>query len=166
MARTVCGTVALVALAALVTPPVWSAEQPELAGLYVCQGVNADSSQYRGFVQIAHHRDTLILTWRFPQAPDGALPEEPAAAGVGIVSGGTLAVSYYSTTMMAVVVYVIEQDGQRLVGQWTVAGGDGILSSETLTKLPGHIPPPAGDGDGGHLGRDKHTPAVTGTLSL
>jgi hypothetical protein len=47
-----------------------------------------------------------------------------------------LAVSYHSADRAGVVMYRIESDGQRLAGRWTVAGDDGTVYPETLTKLP------------------------------
>jgi hypothetical protein len=55
------------------------------------------------------------------------------AVGMGIRTGDVLAVSYLSG-LPGVVAYRIEE-GDRLVGEWTVAGAEGELFSETLVKV-------------------------------
>ena len=51
---------------------------------------------------------------------------------MGIRTGNVLSVAFYSGST-GVVAYRIEgQD--RLVGEWTVAGAEGQVSSETLTR--------------------------------
>jgi hypothetical protein len=118
----------------LAAPTVRSAEQPGLAGLYLCEGTDVSGSAYRGFVEIDSRGDTLVLTWMFPDGTErGEL--RLSAVGVGIASGESLSVSYFGKTAAGLVVYRIETGNQRLVGKWTVAGGDGVLYEEVLTKL-------------------------------
>ena len=100
--------------------------EQDLSGVYACHGVNPDGSPYQGIVEIANQNGSLQLQWIF----EG----EVAAVGMGIRSGNVLAVAHY-TGVPGVVAYKIEE-GNRLVGEWTVAGADGALFSETLTKLP------------------------------
>lgn len=107
--------------------------EPDLAGLYICDGVNHDGSSYRGIVQIVKYQDAYQLLWSFES--------EVVAIGIGIRSGNVLAVMHYSG-VPGVIAYRIEQ-GSRLVGEWTVAGADGILFSETLTKAPDEVGAPA-----------------------
>jgi hypothetical protein len=116
---------------------------PELEGMYIAQGTNPDGSDYQGFVQIARRGESLLVTWIFPQASGEVVVFRLASTGVGILSSGMLAVSYYSTQAAGVVVYHIEEDGKRLAGRWTVAGDDGAVHIETLTRLPGHASQPA-----------------------
>lgn len=98
----------------------------DLAGLYACNGKNPDGSSYQGIVKIVKQDGTFVVQW-FNES-------ELVGVGLGIRSGDVLAVSYFSG-LPGVVAYRIE-DGNRLVGEWTVAGADGALFSETLTKMP------------------------------
>jgi len=128
-------------------PTARSAEQPGLAGLYLCDGIDVTGSAYRGFVEIDSRGDTLVLTWMFPDGNErGEL--QTSAIGVGIASGESLSVGYFGRAAAGLVVYRIENGSQRLVGKWTVAGGDGVVYEEVLTRLaagatsPGlHLPP-------------------------
>jgi hypothetical protein len=98
--------------------------QPDIAGLYRCDGTNPDGTAYQGVVEIAQVHDTFRVRW--------TLKDDTAVVGVGILSGGVLAVSYFGGAP-AVVVYTI--DGSRLVGEWAMGGPDGVIASETLTKV-------------------------------
>jgi len=51
----------------------------------------------------------------------------PRSAGIGVASDEVLAVSYYAQDVSGVILYRIEDSGQRLVGRWLVAGADGTL---------------------------------------
>lgn len=117
----------LIALLSITLPLSSSAQSPEtgdLAGVYVCDGINPDGSPYKGIVQIAKYRDAFQVQWSFNH--------EVSAIGIGIRSGNVLAVTYFSG-LPGVVAYRIEK-GSKLVGEWTVAGADGTLFTETLTK--------------------------------
>lgn len=152
----------IVLVGGLVAPAARSEEQPALAGVYLCEGTDPTGSEYRGFVRIAGHRDTLVLTWMFPdRAERGAL--RPSAVGVGIANGGSLSVSYYSATMAGLIVYRVEQEHQRLVGEWTVPGGDGTLYSEVLTRLAAEVIAP---NDGAADTPRKPTPPARGNVAL
>jgi len=138
-----------------------SAPAPDLAGVYVCNGVNPDGSPYVGLVEIASVNGALELQWIF----EG----EVVAVGMGIRSGDVLAVAHY-TSAPGVIAYRIE-DGDRLVGQWTVAGADGALFSETLTKVPPQAleRTPQGDPSPQKRERSPHTPGpapIRGTREL
>jgi hypothetical protein len=97
---------------------------PGIAGVYRCVGSNGDGSPYQGFVKIEKHGDAYHVWW--------ALEPGVYSVGIGIRQGTTLAVSYYGGTT-GVIAYRI--DGERLVGDWTIPGGNGVLASETLTPL-------------------------------
>jgi len=114
-------------LSGLWTTPAHAADVPDVTGMYVCDGVNADGRAYRGFVEIVRNEDAFELKWTFPRSTENAL-------GVGIVSNGVLAVSYYGGPQSGVVVYKIDGD-RKMVGEWTVAGGGGVFR-ETLTRMP------------------------------
>jgi hypothetical protein len=143
---------ALVSLTlAFALAPVRTLAQPEtstLVGVYQAHGINANGTNYTGYVVIAMHGDSLLAVWRSVQA-DGTVAPEPDAAGVGIVSGMTFSVAFFGKQGSGLVVYTIQEDGS-LVGQWTLAGADGALLPEVLTKVTGHpapvpVPPPADD---------------------
>ena len=89
-------------------------------------GINPDGSTYESVVvEIVRHNDAYQLRW--------LADSELIAVGMGIRTGDVLAVSYLSG-LPGVVAYRIEQ-GDRLVGEWTVAGAEGELFSETLVKV-------------------------------
>ena len=96
-----------------------------VAGVYLCEGANPDGSPYKGVVEIVAINNTFLVRWSMA---DGA-----EVLGVGIRNSNVLSVSYFGGTP-AVVVYSI--DGDRLVGEWTMGGAEGMLYSETLTRLP------------------------------
>ena len=100
--------------------------QKSLTGVYSCEGTNPDGGVYSGVVEIVSVKDTYLVRW--------TMPNDSQVLGVGILSGGQLSVSYYGGTP-ALVVYSIAENGQ-LNGKWTAGGAEGMLFSETLTKLP------------------------------
>ena len=102
-----------------------TAQKRSVAGIYLCEGANPDGSPYQGLVEIIAVDHTYLVHWVMA---DGA-----EVLGVGIRSSDTLSVSYFGGTP-AVVVYRI--DGDRLVGEWTMGGAEGMLYSETLTRMP------------------------------
>jgi|SRR5262245_5909350 len=102
-----------------------SASEPDLAGVYLCNGKNIDGTSYEGLVEIVKDHGAFQLQW--------VVGENVVAVGMGILSGNVLAVAYYSA-LPGVVAYRIE--GNRLVGEWTLVGAEGALFSETLTKMP------------------------------
>ena len=127
------------------------AEEQDISGVYRCDGTNPAGKTYRGVVEIIKVRDTFQLRWTFPQSDDAAL-------GIGILSNGVLAVSYYGGDTAGVVVYKITA-GKPLVGEWTIVGSEGIFK-ETLTRLPGH----GSTGDDAKPG-ERRRPATLGDPS-
>ena len=117
---------AIVVGAVIVTISTDSAREPDLAGVYVCTGTHPDGSPYEGLVEIVKEKDAFQLVW--------VAESEVIAIGMGIRAGNVLAVAYYSG-LLGVAAYRIE-GGNRLVGEWTIAGSDGALFPETLTKVP------------------------------
>jgi hypothetical protein len=107
----------------------------KIAGLYACEGIRPDGVAYRGVVQIVRHDNTYHLLWTL--APDEQY------LGIGILSEGVLAVSYFGG-LPGVVVYRIGEGqlGPQLTGRWTVVEADGQVFSETLTRLPADARPP------------------------
>jgi hypothetical protein len=123
MARTV--RFALVLVAALGAMMAVAAEnRVDLAGIYLCEGVNPDGTPYKGLVEITPTADAYQVRWTM---------SEQSTNGIGIFKGGVLAVSYFGGTP-GVAVYRVDKG--RLLGQWTMGDSKGQLYSETLTKLP------------------------------
>jgi hypothetical protein len=122
MARTVLPGVLLLVFGAIASVAA-SDSPPDLTGVYRCEGVNPDGTAYEGVVDIAKIHDTFLVRW--------TLGDGSSVIGVGILSGGVFAVSYFGGAP-AVVVYKI--DGDRLIGEWTMGGAEGTVYSETLTK--------------------------------
>jgi hypothetical protein len=102
-----------------------SASDPDIVGVYQCTGKNVDGSTYEGLVEILKDNGTFQLQW--------LIEDNVVAVGMGIRSGDVLAVAYYSR-LPGVVAYKIEADN-RLVGEWTLVGAEGVLFTETLTKM-------------------------------
>jgi hypothetical protein len=133
MARTVLlGVIVVVfgAISSLAAPD----PQPEIAGMYRCSGVNPDGSPYEGVAEIAKVDGTYRILW--------TLSDHTSVLGVGILSNGVFAVSYFGGAP-AVALYKL--DGQKLVGEWTMGGKEGSVYAETLTKFadgeqPANVP--------------------------
>jgi hypothetical protein len=121
-------TLALVGVlcAALVPIPA-AGEEPgiDLSGVYACKGQNPDGTPYAAVVEIVKRQDTYVVRW--------TMPEDVQVTGVGIQRGSVLAVSYVGGGP-AIVVYSVGGDG-RLDGTWTLAGAQGAVFSETLTRV-------------------------------
>ena len=150
-AMALTATLGLIALSALPANP------PDLSGLYACNGTSPTGREYRALVEIAKHGDTFRLRWTFAG--------ERSNLGIGIVSGEALAVSYYGGDSSGVVVYKIA-DGEKLVGEWTVAGADGHVYQETLTKLPAGSHPRTPATPEPRDRRERPQPAPEGTRPL
>lgn len=141
------GLVLSVAAATAVSQPL----NPDLSGLYICEGTAVEGAAYRGFVRITLHDDVYLVRWMFS---DG-----DAYTGIGVVNGKAFAVSYIGSTP-GVAAYTIE-DATRLVGTWTVAGAHGRAYSETLTKLIGQVHDRPEDHE-----RPRRTSPPTGTTTI
>jgi hypothetical protein len=126
----------LIVLMATAGVPAHAADTPDFTGMYIAQGTNPDDGEYGQIVRIMKHGDTFLVTWIVPQTSNGTVVVQVEAVGVGIVSGGALAVGYYTAQTIGVVVYRMEEGGERLIGQWTAVGGDGRVHAEALTRLP------------------------------
>lgn len=118
------------------------AEEATLDGMYASEGVNADGKPYRGLVAIERHGENFIVRWIFARVKNGDIVFEQTWIGVGIASGGVLAVSYYAPDDAGVVVYRIEKGGRTLIGLWAALGDVGAVSKETLTRLEEDVPMP------------------------
>ena len=139
MRSLVRSTLLLPLLATLGASATDSAAQTPITGIYAAEGTNGDGSAYRALVFIREHEDAFRIEWIFPS--------RRAVAGLGILSGDVLAVSYFGSSP-GIAVYEVEDD--RLVGRWTIVGAAGLLSKETLTRIPEHsIPEPSRRPPGG-----------------
>lgn len=129
--------VLLVVSAAAAWPaPVAQAAEPALEGTYTAQGVNPDGSEYRGVVTITSRGEGFLVAWFFPHLVGEEIVLLLKSGGVALRSGGTLAVSYYGQDATGIALYEIENGGQRLIGRWASANGEGAVQTETLTRLP------------------------------
>jgi hypothetical protein len=117
---------------ATAAPIIASADAP-LTGTYDCQGVEPDGTPYQGVVQIVPNHGSYDVIWVFSSGQQ--------YAGLGVVNGDVLAVSYF-TNRPGVVAYKIEDGATpRLQGQWTVVGA-GAVFRETLTRLTREVKRP------------------------
>lgn len=117
-------------------PPTVDGAEPDLAGMYAAAGQNPDGTEYRAVVKIVPRDESFQVMWLFPKVDGEVITLVLKSAGVGVANGGMLAVSYYGQDLTGVILYQIENGGERLSGRRVVAGGDGRVHSETLTKLP------------------------------
>lgn len=139
-----------VALLSMIAAPVAVAHaaDPALEGMYTAQGVNPDGSEYQAVVRIVNKGESFHVAWMFPEVVDEGIVLVLKSAGVGITGGGMLAVSYYGQDATGVVLYQIENGGERLTGRRAGANG-GAVFSETLIRLPAPAPAPAAVPDSG-----------------
>ena len=126
MLRTILVTFALLLFIGRLATVAGPADATDIAGVYAAEGNNGDGSPYRAIVVIEKHRDAFRMQWIFPT--------RTAAVGLGILNGDVLAVSYYGASP-GIVLYKIE--GAKMIGDWTLFGAGGVLSKETLTRIPG-----------------------------
>jgi hypothetical protein len=137
--------------------PVVAAAQTEPLGMYLAKGVDAKGREYRGLVHIRRHGESFVVSRTSLEMSGNILVLKGVWVGLGILSEGMLAVSYYGAKAAGVVVYRIEENGERLAARWTTLDSDGTVHLETLMKLPD----PAGpDADG--PSDEGPTPAAPG----
>ena len=134
MKPTQIATLAVAVLLACGTPIVWAGETA-LEGTYTAKGLNPDGSEYHRIVRIVKRGESFLVAWILAADVDGAVLLVPKSAGVGVARGGMFAVSYYGQDVTGVILYQIEEGGERLVGRWVTADGDGAVCSETLTRV-------------------------------
>jgi hypothetical protein len=143
MAGTIQYALSVVVLVNLAVGPALAAEEPELGGTYIAHGVNHDGSDHQEFVQITRNGGSFVVSWILADVSNENVVLELVSVGIGIVSGKTLAVSFYGLSTAGVAAYQIEEDGRRLVGRWTTEADDGTVHTQTLTRLPDHALDPA-----------------------
>lgn len=135
--KSVLLTIGLVALVSVgfgaqqrTSPQPQEPKQSEIVGAYECEGKNPDGTPYRGFVEVTQIHGTFRVRW---------ILDDSQVWGVGVISNGVFAVSYWGGAP-AVVVY--KMDSNRLVGEWTMGGVEGRTYSEVLTKTNKKLPQP------------------------
>ena len=133
MLRTVLvGFLVVLALVGSVRVTAGQAPESDLTGVYSCEGVNPDGSPYKGMVEILKVKETYLVRW--------TMPNDNQVVGIGILSNGILAVSYYGGSP-AIVTFSQTSEG-RLDGKWTMGGAEGAVFTETLKKMaPGERKP-------------------------
>jgi hypothetical protein len=110
--------------------------QPEFEGIYIARGIDSEGNQYHRAVEIVREGERFVVFWVSPRIIGETLQLELTSLGVGIASGNVLAVSYSVGLSVGVIVYEFSQDGQELVGRWTVEGDDAEVRSEILVRVP------------------------------
>jgi hypothetical protein len=135
MRRALMHVMPMIALAGVLVMPLPAFAEPELEGMYLARGVNADGSQYQFVVEIAKFREVFIVMTTIADASEEGVRPTLAAIGIGIRNGDVLSVGDYTPDSARVVSYRIEDGGRRLAGRWTYVDGDGTVHEETLTKL-------------------------------
>jgi hypothetical protein len=127
----------LVAAVALLVPavPMAFGAEPALEGTYTATGLNPDGSEYHAVVRIVRRGESFLVAWLYPKLVDESIVLTARSGGVAVKSGGMLAVSYYGQDLTGVVLYQIEDGGERLVGRRVAAEGDGAVHSEMLTRV-------------------------------
>ena len=129
-------TVWLIAFVAFAAPAAQAAE-PRLDGMYAAEGADADGNLYEALVKIVRHGESYFVAWLFRAEAGEEIILVVRSAGVGVVNNGMLAVSFYGQDSTGIILYQIENGGQRLAGRWVSATGDGAVLLETLTRVPG-----------------------------
>lgn len=155
MSATIRHALNLLVLVGATVAPVVAAAQTEPLGMYLAKGVDAQGSEYRGLVHIRRHGESFVVSWTSLEMSGNIVVLKSVWVGLGILSEGMLAVSYYGARATGVVVYRIEENGRRLAARWTTLDEDGTVHAETLMKLPDPAGPDA-DGPSG----EEPTPAA------
>ena len=97
----------------------------DLAGIYLCDGVDLDGKSYGGAVEIVAHGDVWAMRWVF---------REGEGQGFGILEGDVLSV-IFQTGGIGWAAYRVQREGPALTlrGRWTAPGAP-LLATETLTR--------------------------------
>ena len=133
MQHAVLVVVVVGALLTQVSSVILAEEAPTVTGTYRCQGIDGTGKPYSGTVVIGKWGDAYYVQWK--------VRNRTVAIGVGLLTGNSLAVSYYGNAT-GVALYTI--DDQRLIGHWTQPAAHGAVFTETLTRIPHdelHNPP-------------------------
>lgn len=140
--RVALGMIALVTLLV----PLSAGGQPVFEGVYIANGVDSAGTKYRRAVAIERDGEQFAVTWVASRVVGEAIVLEPMWVGVGVAVGDTLSVSFVAADTFGIIVYQPGTDARQFFGRWALAGDDGLVHSETLTRLPDPVLEPAGDG--------------------
>lgn len=110
---------AFAAAAFLFTGAAWA---DDLAGTYLCKGVDTTGAAYSGTAIIEKRGDTYQVAWTLGKAK---------YLGIGIRAGDVLSVAYYGK-INGVIAYQISAD--KLSGTWAIANNTGRVGVETLSR--------------------------------
>ena len=113
------------ASALLVFAAVGPLNAADIVGQYSCVGTNPTGGQYMGVVVIAKDAQRYSVKWTVGNE---------SYAGIGLLEGDVLSVSWTVQGMPGVVVYK-RAPGGKLNGRWTVQGLKGVFT-ERLTPRP------------------------------
>ena len=127
--------VGMISLVTLVVP-ISAAGQTMFEGVYIANGVDSAGTKYRRAVSIERDGDQFAVTWVASRVVGEAIVLEPIWVGVGVAVGDTLSVSFVATDTFGIVVYQAGTDTRQFSGRWALAGDNGLVHLETLTRLP------------------------------
>ena len=142
------------------------------AGYLVYSTVHRATGKGGGYVVHAYLKDATGIAKHsrvtIAGIPVGSVDDirlENGRARVDVrVNGDTLSVSFVAEDTLGIMVYTFGGDGQ-VSGNWTLAGDDERVYSETLTKLPDTLPEPAAADPSEDHPRPS-SPSSAGTVSL
>jgi uncharacterized protein (TIGR03067 family) len=101
-----------------------TSSQVDITGRYTGESTQFNGEKQTTEVEIRRLGDCYLLKWS-----KGILE---AYVGIGLRHGDILAVSWANQGQVGACLYQIEK-GPRLVGEWTMLGGAGMVQRETLT---------------------------------
>jgi uncharacterized protein (TIGR03067 family) len=99
-------------------------EEIDITGTYKAESLQFNGERQSADVEIKRLGDCYVVKWS-----KGILD---AYIGIGLRKGGVLAVCWANQGQVGACIYRIDE-GPRLVGEWTMLGGAGVVQRETLT---------------------------------
>jgi uncharacterized protein (TIGR03067 family) len=99
-------------------------EEVDITGSYRAESLQFNGEKQTADVEIKRLGDCYLVKWS-----KGILE---AYVGIGLRKGEVLAVCWANQGQVGACLYHIEK-GPRLVGEWTMLGGAGVVQRETLT---------------------------------
>ncbi len=100
-------------------------EEENIVGNYKAESLQFNGEKQLADVEIKRLGDCYVVKWS-----KGILD---AYVGIGLRKGDVLAVCWANQGQLGACLYQIEK-GPRLVGDWTMLGGAGVVQRETLTR--------------------------------
>ena len=102
-----------------------TSEEIDITGHYKAESLQINGEKQMADVEIKRLGDCYLVKWS-----KGILD---AYVGIGLRKGEVLAVCWANQGQIGACLYQIEQ-GPRLVGEWTMLGGAGVVQRETMTR--------------------------------